>query len=70
MSKSRFLGRVISEEVFYKAVVALLVALPVVEFFTEILCRFNDDIIPSFFQPQVLSLFGILGTLMTLLYWI
>ena len=25
---------------------------------------------PSFFQPQLLSLFGILGTLMTALYWI
>lgn len=70
MGKSNVLGRVISEEVFYKAVVALLVSLPVVEFFTEILCRFNSDIIPSFFQPQVLSLFGILGTLMTMLYWI
>ena len=70
MSRNSILGRFISEEVFYKAVVALLVGLPVLEFFTEILCRFNDDIIPSFFQPQLLSLFGILGTLMTALYWI
>ncbi len=70
MSSNNSLGRFISVEVFYKAVVALLVGLPVLEFFTEILCRFNDDIIPSFFQPQLLSLFGILGTLMTALYWI
>ena len=53
MSRNSILGRFISEEVFYKAVVALLVGLPVLEFFTEILCRFNDDIIPSFFQPQL-----------------
>lgn len=70
MSRDNGLGRLISEDVFYKAVVALLVGLPVIEFFTEMLGKFNDDIIPSFFQPQVLSLFGILGTLMTALYWI
>ena len=58
----------ISEEVFYKAVVVLLAGLPVVELLTEILGRFDDKFIPSFFQPQVLALFGILGTVLTLIY--
>ena len=60
--------RLISEEMFYKTVVVLLVGLPVAELFTEILGKFNDEIIPSFFQPQVISLFGILGTLLTVAY--
>jgi O-antigen ligase len=63
-------SRLLSEEAFYRTVVTLLVGLPVLEFFTEILVWFNDDFIPSFFQPQVLSLFGIIGTLITAAYWV
>ena len=66
MDKGNAFGRLISEEVFYKSVVILLVGLPVVELFTEIIGKFNEEIIPSFFQPQVISLFGILGTICSL----
>ena len=67
VTKNSF-GRLISEELFYKAVIVLLAGLPVVELFTEIIGRFNEDIIPSFFQPQILALFGIFGTVLTLIY--
>lgn len=70
MGKISGTSRLISEEFFYKAVVILLVGLPVLEFFTEILVRFNDDFIPSFFLPQMISLFGILGTVLTLVYYL
>ncbi|MCR4556341.1 MAG: O-antigen ligase family protein [Saccharofermentans sp.] len=60
----------ISEKAFYKMVVVLIVGMPVVEFFTEIVSWLNPLIIPSFFQPQILALFGILGTFLTVLYWI
>ena len=70
MSTRSSLDRLVSEEVFCKAVIGLLVGMPVVELFTEFLCRFNDMIIPSFFQPQILALFGMFGTVLTVLYWI
>ena len=70
MGSNSSFSRIISEDTFYKAVVALLIGLPVVEFITEIISRFNDAVIPSFFQPQILSLFGIVGTVLTLIYLI
>lgn len=68
MGKQGVFDRLVSEEMFYKVVVILLAGLPVIELITEILGKFNEEIIPSFFQPQVISLFGILGTLMTVTY--
>ncbi len=68
MTSNSSLGRLISEEAFYKTVVVLLAGMPVLEFITEIIGKFNEEIIPSFFQPQMLSLFGIVGTLLTVLY--
>ena len=62
--------RACSEKMFYWTVVALLAGMPVAEFFTEIVCRSNDDLIPSFFQPQILMAFGIIGTVITILYWL
>ena len=59
-----------SEKAFYMSVIGLLVALPLAEFITEIIWRFNEDIMPSFFQPQILMAFGIIGTLLTVLYWV
>ena len=70
MSWRNSISRACSEKMFYRTVVALLAGLPVAEFITEIICRFNDDIIPSFFQPQILMAFGIIGTFITVLYWV
>lgn len=70
MSLRNSINNACSEKLFYWTVVALLTGLPVAEFFTEILCRFNDDLIPSFFQPQILMAFGIIGTAITVLYWL
>ena len=70
VSVSNNLDRLLSEKSFYRVVLCLLVGLPVVEFITEIITRFDDRIIPSFFEPQIISLFGILGTLMTVGYFI
>ena len=70
MSVRGGLDRLLSEESFYKVVLCLLVGLPVVEFITEVITRLDDRIIPSFFEPQIIALFGILGTLMTVGYFI
>ena len=48
----------------------LLVGLPVIELFTEIINKFDERIIPSYFQTPVLALYGIFGTLLTILYWV
>ncbi|MCR5059886.1 MAG: O-antigen ligase family protein [Saccharofermentans sp.] len=61
------LNSFVSEEVFYKAVMTLVISMPVVEFFTEILSRYTD-IFPCFFQPLILSLFGVLGTMLVVIY--
>lgn len=68
MNLRNSISRLVSEEVFYKAVLIMLVGLPVVELITEILVNYTDALIPSFFQPQIISLFGILGTFLTILY--
>ena len=70
MNLRKSIGNLISEEAFYKAVLILLGGLPLIEIITEIIVRFNDKIIPSFFLPQVTGLFGILGTLLVVLYWL
>ena len=62
-------NNLISEKAFYTAVVVLIAGMPVVEFFTEIFSWYNALIIPSFFQPQILALFGIMGSFLTVLYW-
>lgn len=64
------IDRLVSEEVFFKAVAVLLVGLPVIELFTEIINKFDERIIPSYFQTPVLALYGIFGTLLTILYWV
>ena len=64
------IGNLVSEKAFYRTSLVLLAGLPVIEFITEIIVRFDDRIIPSFFMPQITGIFGILGTLLTLLYWI
>ena len=68
MNLRNSISRLVSEEVFYKAVLIMLVGLPVVELITEILVNYTDALIPSFFQPQIISLFGIFGTFLTILY--
>lgn len=70
MSLKNSIGNLVSEEAFYKASVILLGGLPVIEVITEIIVRFDDRIIPSFFLPQVTGLFGILGTLLVIFYWL
>ena len=64
------IGNLISEKAFYRTSMTLLAGLPVIEIVTEIIVRFDDRFIPSFFLPQVTKLFGIFGTLLTILYWL
>lgn len=70
MSLKKSISRLVSEEIFYKAVLIMLVGLPIVELITEVLCNYTELLIPSFFQPQIISLFGIFGTFLTILYWL
>ena len=70
MSLRNSIGNLVSEKAFYRASAILLSGLPVVEVITEIIVRFDDRIIPSFFLPQVTGLFGIFGALITILYWL
>lgn len=60
--------KLISEKVFYRSVMALIIGMPVIEVLTEILSRFSE-IFPLFFAPMVISLFGVYGTSITVLYW-
>ena len=70
MSLKKSIGNLVSEQAFYKAVLVLLAGLPVVEIITEIIVRFDDRFIPSFFLPQITGFFGVMGTLLTVLYWL
>ena len=70
MSIRNSIGKLVSEKTFYLASAILLSGLPVVEVITEIIVRFDDSFIPSFFLPQVTGLFGILGTLLVIIYWL
>ena len=70
MSLRKSIGNLVSEETFYKASLVLLGGLPVVEMLTEIIVRFDDRFIPSFFLPQIIGFFGVLGTLLTILYFL
>ena len=70
MSVRDHIGDLVSEKAFYKAVVILLGGLPAVEVITEIIVRFDNRFIPSFFLPQITGLFGIFGTFLTILYWL
>ena len=64
------LNRLVSEDVFYKAVMGLILGMPVLELVTEILFRITGNVIPSSFEPVMLALFGIAGTILTVLYFI
>ena len=68
MNSDSLIDRIISEDVFYKAVMGLIIGLPVVELITEILFRFNESFVPSTIEPIVLAAFGVMGTLLTVLY--
>ena len=70
MSLRNSIGNLVSEKVFYRACVILLGGLPIVEIITEIIGRFNNIILPSFFLPQMTGIFGVFGTLITILYWL
>ena len=63
------LSSIFTEKLFYRAVVGLLVGLPVLELFTEIAYRFNNEIHPLYFVPLVLDIYGFLATLLIVLYW-
>ena len=62
------INRLISEESFYRAVMVLITGLPVVEFVTEILSKFSSSIISFNYVPILFSLFGIAGTMLTIIY--
>lgn len=70
MSLRNSIGNLVSEKVFYRACVILLGGLPIVEIITEIIGRFNNIVLPSFFLPQLTGIFGVFGTLITILYWL
>lgn len=69
MDSKSGLGSIFTEKLFYRAVVGLLVGLPVLELFTEIAYRFNNEIHPLYFVPLVLDIYGFLATLLIVLYW-
>jgi len=64
------LNRMVSEDVFYKAVMGLIIGMPVLELVTEIMFRVTGNVIPSSLQPLMLALFGVAGTILTLLYFV
>ena len=70
MDSKSGLSSIFTEKLFYRAVVGLLVGLPVLELFTEIAYRFNNEIHPLYFVPLVLDIFGFLSTLLIVLYWL
>ena len=70
MEQKSLLDRLISEKVFYKSVIALIIAMPVVELLTEVMFRLGLDTIPSSMEPYVLLLFGLFGTMLTLVYYV
>ena len=70
MSSTGSLGRIFTEKVFYKTVVGLIVSLPVIELITEIICKFEERIIPLFFVPLVLCIFGVCATVFVVFYWV
>ena len=61
-------NRYISEDVFFKAVLTLIIGMPVTELITEVLFRINGSFIPSSMEPVLFSMFGFLGTALTAVY--
>ena len=68
MTQQNLIDRLISEKVFYRAVMVLITGLPAAELITEILYRIDDHFIPSSMEPLIVSMFGIFGTLITIVY--
>ena len=62
------MDRLISEKVFYRAAIALIIGMPVIELITGIIYRFDNNMIPSSIEPLYMSLFGVLGTVLTAIY--
>ena len=69
MNTESSIGRYLTEEFFYKAVLGLLAGLPVIELITEIIYRFDNKIHPLYFVPLVMDIFGGLATLVIIFYW-
>ena len=68
MEQKSLVNSLISEKAFYMTVIILITGLPVVELITEILFMFDESFIPSSIEPIVLAAFGVMGTLLTVLY--
>ncbi len=61
------LKRFVSEKSLFTLTAALMLLMPFAEIITDIIARYTRDIVPSMFQPVILSLFGVLGTIMVVL---
>ena len=70
MDSKSGLSSIFTEKLFYRAVVGLIISLPIIEIFTEIACKFDENIIPLFFVPLVLAIFGVISTIFILFYWV
>ncbi len=70
-AKTPFLAKIASDKVFCYMSMALLVFLPVAEIITEFLKSTKNKafrfMYPSYFQPYIVAVFGIAGTLMVIL---
>ena len=56
-----------SEKKLFGLTVLIMLLMPVSELITDIIARYNKNVTPSVFQPVILGLFGIVGTVMAVL---
>ena len=61
------LKRFVSEKSLFNLTATIMILMPFAEIITDIFARYRKDIVPSMFQPVILSLFGVLGTIIVLL---
>ena len=57
-----------SEETLFRLTVLIMLIMPVSEILTGIVSHFSKLIVPSFFQPVILGIYGAAGTLFALFY--
>lgn len=61
------LKRFVSEKSLFNLTATIMILMPFAEIITDIFAKYRKDIVPSMFQPVILSLFGVLGTIIVLL---
>ena len=60
--------RFVSEKTLFILTALIMLLMPASEMLAEILTRYIDGFIPSFFHPYVFGAFGILGTLVAVVF--